>query len=97
MVWPSVESMWHVMTHGGPWHARRLAFGDAHMDALRSAYGRALRDPRHAHACSGGGSGGEGRVRHTPRARLLVLRRGLAAVPGLRGGAAMGPAPHGKL
>ncbi|MEW5318213.1 MAG: hypothetical protein WDW38_009453 [Sanguina aurantia] len=32
--WPSLAHFWEVMTHGGPWCARRIAFGDAHMDEL---------------------------------------------------------------
>ncbi|MEW5301246.1 MAG: hypothetical protein WDW36_004117 [Sanguina aurantia] len=32
--WPSLSHFWEVMTRGGPWCARRIAFGDAHMDEL---------------------------------------------------------------
>eukprot|EP00798_Chlamydomonas_sp_ICE-L_P010214 gene10214-8130_t len=39
MTWPGgYEQMWEVMTYGGPWHARRLAFGDEHMHQLRDAF-----------------------------------------------------------
>lgn len=104
-----------VMTQGGPWHARRLAFGDAHMEQLYSLFlaqldkqqqqqqGMAAGDacPRTGGACGQGvtippqckdsGPAGlaaaavrQGPIMHSPKARLLVLRRRLGPV-GLAG------------
>lgn len=65
--WPSPEACWHVMTCGGPWHARRLQHGDAHMDDLQRRWMRL-----------GGFQAGKPLL-HAPRARLVVLRKPVAA------------------
>ncbi|KAJ9524450.1 hypothetical protein QJQ45_019514, partial [Haematococcus lacustris] len=56
-----------VMTNGGPWHARRVVEGDAATDALRDAWLQALRvrQPDITLASP---------LRHSPAARLLVIR-----------------------
>ena len=69
MSWPDAEAFWEAMTRAGPWHARRLQHGDAHMEELRARF-------------LGGGWAAERRrrpLRHTPSARLVVLRRGRGA------------------
>mmetsp|Transcript_18121 Transcript_18121/g.38992 ORF Transcript_18121/g.38992 Transcript_18121/m.38992 type:complete len:400 (+) Transcript_18121:248-1447(+) len=38
MQWPDVDTFWEVMTQGGPWHARRLSFGNAYMETLKALF-----------------------------------------------------------
>ncbi|GFH14188.1 hypothetical protein HaLaN_11456, partial [Haematococcus lacustris] len=76
MEWPTAAACWQrvshmalqVMTNGGPWHARRVVEGDAATDALRDAWLQALRvrQPDITLASP---------LRHSPAARLLVIRR----------------------
>jgi hypothetical protein len=62
MAWPSVDAFWEGMTRAGPWHARRMQRGDAHMEELRQAFMRGYPDPVTP-------------LVHAPNARLLALRR----------------------
>jgi hypothetical protein len=68
MVWADVGECWDVMTHAGPWHARRLARGDAEVDALRNAWLRHVDVPGHTDARTG-------KLTHRPAARMLVFER----------------------
>ena len=59
--WDSPAQMWEAMTRSGPWHALRLRRGDAFVDGLRDEWCAAFATDRP--------------VIHTPRARLMVVRR----------------------
>lgn len=61
MEWHDGEAVWEVMTRGGPWHFTRLLRGDAFMEVVKSEFLQVHPVGR--------------AVRHTPRARLLVLRK----------------------
>jgi len=63
LVWSSVDTFWEAMTRAGPWHATRLQRGDDHMEKLRVQFMDAYQGQP------------EGKLEHTPRARLIVLRR----------------------
>ncbi|KAI7837870.1 hypothetical protein COHA_008357 [Chlorella ohadii] len=64
MEWPSVSSFWDGMTRAGPWHSRRLAFGDEHMEELRQKF---MQQPEYSNS--------DAPVQHTATARLVCLRR----------------------
>ena len=61
MEWPDGEAIWEGMTRGGPWALTRLRRGDAFMEGIKSEFLQVY-------------PAGQV-VRHTPRARLLVLRK----------------------
>jgi ubiquinone/menaquinone biosynthesis C-methylase UbiE len=62
MSWTDAEEFWQVMTESGPWHVRRLKFGDAEMESLKAAF--LFGDKKEP-------------LVHRPFARLLVLRKPL--------------------
>lgn len=64
MEWESVDAFWEGMTRAGPWHSRRLQYGDEHMEELRAAFLQGY-----------GPDGGRQPLQHAPEARLIVLRR----------------------
>ena len=64
MEWPDGEAMWEGMTRGGPWAFTRLRRGDAFMEEMKSEF---LEEYPLGNV-----------VKHTPRARLLVLRKRVA-------------------
>ncbi|KAL4427344.1 hypothetical protein ABPG77_003253 [Micractinium sp. CCAP 211/92] len=66
MEWPSVAAFWQAMTRAGPWHSRLLHFGEEHMEELRVQFMSAYPDQAAP-------------LVHRPEARLVCLRRGLAA------------------
>ena len=63
MAWPSADEFWEVMTRGGPWAARRLKLGDAHMDGLKARW------------LAAGGFDARAPLAHSPCARHITLRR----------------------
>lgn len=64
MTWGSAEEFWQVMTKSGPWHVRRLKFGDAQMDVLKASFFSGFTDTKEP-------------LVHKPFARLLVLKKPL--------------------
>lgn len=68
--WPSLARFWEVMTRGGPWCARRVAFGDAHMDELYVRFAALYAE------CDGVREGEP--LLLAPEARLLVFTKALA-------------------
>ncbi|PRW39171.1 Methyltransferase type 11 [Chlorella sorokiniana] len=64
MEWRSVSAFWDGMTRAGPWHSRRLAFGDEHMEELRQKF---MEQPEYSDPAAP--------VLHTATARLVCLRR----------------------
>lgn len=65
MVWPSVADYWEVMTRGGPWYSRRLELGDEKMEETRQQF------------MTGPYADPNAPLKHSPNARLVVLRRNL--------------------
>lgn len=63
MEWPSAEQYWHVMTEGGPWNARKMQFGEDHMHDLKRRFMKL------------GGYQAESPLKHSPAARLVVIRK----------------------
>ena len=61
MEWPDGEAMWEGMTRAGPWTFTRLRRGDAFMNMIKSEFLESYPNGQV--------------VRHTPHARLLVLRK----------------------
>ena len=61
MEWPDGEAMWEGMTRGGPWVYTRLRRGDAFMEEIKREFLEEFPLGRV--------------VRHSPQARLLVLRK----------------------
>lgn len=61
MEWPDSDTMWEAMTRSGPWTFTRLRRGDVFMDMIKSEFLESF--PL-----------GQG-VRHSPTARLLVMRK----------------------
>jgi len=59
--WPDGDAVWESMTRGGPWHFTRLNRGDAFMQEIKTEFVQVY-------------PAGQV-VRHTPSARLLVLRK----------------------
>ena len=70
-----------VMTHGGPWHARRLAFGDAHMERLHGHLNAVFTSRTGAHPGPSPAQGAAATacvLEHMPTARLVVLSKDAA-------------------
>jgi SAM-dependent methyltransferase len=65
MKWPDGAAMWEVMSRGGPWLFTRLRRGESFMEEMKVEF---LQEYPLGTA-----------LRHTPRARLLVLRKRAAA------------------
>lgn len=61
MNWPSADAFWEIMTRAGPWHARRLQFGDEEMERRKAQFMKDESFPAPLH--------------HTPEARMMVIRR----------------------
>ena len=61
--WVDAEECWRVMTYGGPWNARRIRYGDQHMDELRRVWEKKL-----PYAC-------QKAFIHHPKARQICIRK----------------------
>jgi hypothetical protein len=57
-----------VMTEAGPWHARLLQMGADHMASLRQQFMAGYPCPEH------------GPLEHFPHARLIMIKKSLAAL-----------------
>ena len=59
--WTGPDECWRVMTHGGPWTARRVRYGDEHMEDLKQRWENKLTM--------------KGALGHNPCARIIAIRR----------------------
>lgn len=63
--WSGVDECWRVMTRGGPWTARRVKYGNEHMDDLKLRWEKCLKN----------GLVLQSSIKHYPRARIIAIRK----------------------
>ncbi|GAX74647.1 hypothetical protein CEUSTIGMA_g2095.t1 [Chlamydomonas eustigma] len=102
MTWPSVDTFWKVMTYGGPWHARKLLFGDSYMSELEIMFKTELQrhlqfinqDRVHSSGVESLSWEDSHVLEHTPCARLLIFQKKSCCQEELNNSRAVGEVAH---